>query len=80
MSETIGARIQAARERKVYGRSELARAAGLSAVALYRIETGQRHPRHATIRKIAAALGIDPLELVDGTASTPTVGPPAPAG
>ena len=65
MQNTIGERIQAARERKVYARSELAKLAGLSYMGLYRIETGMRQPRPSTIRKIAAALGVDPITLVN---------------
>ncbi|MBV9278987.1 MAG: helix-turn-helix transcriptional regulator [Chloroflexi bacterium] len=64
--ETIGKRIERARERRVLGRTELAREAGLSYEALYLIETGKRQPRRATIRKIAAALGIDPHDLLTG--------------
>lgn len=67
MDESIGQRIQEARDRRVLGRTELARAAGISYEALYRIETGQRQPRRATIRKIAEVLGIDPADLLKGT-------------
>jgi transcriptional regulator with XRE-family HTH domain len=62
--ETIGKRIQRARDRRVLGRTELAREAGLSYEGLYLIETGKRTPRRATIRKLAEALGIDPHELL----------------
>ncbi len=65
---TVGERIKAARERAVYGRSELAREAGIVPSALYMIEKGQRQPRPATIRKIAAALGVPASELVSGSA------------
>lgn len=64
MSET-GARIKAARQRAVYGQAELARAAGITPNALWQIENGRREPRPAMIRKLAAALGIDPASLID---------------
>jgi transcriptional regulator with XRE-family HTH domain len=64
--DSIGDRIQQARDRRVLGRTELAREAGISYEGLYLIETGRRQPRRATIRKLAAALGLDPLELVNG--------------
>lgn len=60
---TVGERIKAARERKVWGQAELARAAGLSPNTLYRIENGTHRPRPITIRKLAEALGLDPAEL-----------------
>jgi transcriptional regulator with XRE-family HTH domain len=63
---TIGERIKAARIRKVMGQAELARAAGISPVTLFRIETGAHTPRPVTIRKIAAALGVDAAELALG--------------
>jgi transcriptional regulator with XRE-family HTH domain len=66
-AEPIGKRIERLRDRRVLGRTELAREAGLSYEALYLIETGQRQPRRATIRKLAAALGVDPHELLAGT-------------
>jgi DNA-binding XRE family transcriptional regulator len=61
---SIGKRIQAARERAVYGRSDLAKAAGLTYEGLYLIETGKRTPRPTTIRNIAAALEMSPRDLV----------------
>jgi transcriptional regulator with XRE-family HTH domain len=60
---TVGERIKAARERKVWGQAELARAVGVSPNTLYRIEAGASTPRPATIRKIAEILGVDPAEL-----------------
>jgi transcriptional regulator with XRE-family HTH domain len=60
---TVGDRIKAARERKVWGQAELARAVGITPNSLYRIENGMHAPRPATIRKIAEVLGVDPAEL-----------------
>jgi transcriptional regulator with XRE-family HTH domain len=61
---TTGERIRQAREQAVWGQAELARAAGLSPAGLWQIEHGQRQPRPATIRKIAAALGVSPADLL----------------
>jgi transcriptional regulator with XRE-family HTH domain len=41
-----------------------AQRAGISQNSLSAIETGKKHPRPATIRKIAEALGVDPPSLV----------------
>jgi transcriptional regulator with XRE-family HTH domain len=62
----VGERIKSARERAVFGQAELARAAGITPNALWQIEKGLRAPRPATVRKIAAALGIQPYILIAG--------------
>jgi transcriptional regulator with XRE-family HTH domain len=72
--ETVGARIRSARERAVFGQAELARSAGISVNALWLIERGLREPRATTIRRIAAALGVDPPELVAGTPHAEALG------
>ncbi len=45
--------------------SELAEKAGMKQSALARIESGNSKPRKATLKKIAAALGIELDQLVD---------------
>jgi transcriptional regulator with XRE-family HTH domain len=60
---TVGERIKAMRERKVWGQAELARKAGISPNTLYRIEAESHKPRPVTIRRIAEALSVDPAEL-----------------
>lgn len=60
---TVGERIKAVRESKVWGQAELARKAGISPNTLYRIENGTHQPRPITIRKLAEALGVDPARL-----------------
>lgn len=50
----------------MYGQAELARAAGITPNALWQIEKGLRDPRPATIRKIAAVLGIEAVSLASG--------------
>lgn len=61
---TVGERVRAARQRAVLGQAELARAAGISVNALWQIENGRRQPRPATLRKIATALEVSPLDLL----------------
>jgi len=43
---------------------ELADRAGLRGSTVSEIETGRRSPRFSTIKALAAALGVDPTELV----------------
>ena len=43
---------------------ELARQAGISQVTIVRLEQGKQEPTFSTIRKLAAALGVEPSELV----------------
>ena len=61
--EAIGERIRRARLRRSYGQADLAREAGLAKATLWLIEHGRQQPRPATVRKIAAVLGIDVEEL-----------------
>lgn len=62
----VGQRIKELREGQVIGQAELARAAGVSVNTIWRIEAGKVLPQPRTIRKIAAALGVSPQELVNG--------------
>lgn len=59
----IGANIRRVREEKSYDQAELARLAGLSPTALWRIEHGQRQPRGKTVRALADALSVGINEL-----------------
>jgi transcriptional regulator with XRE-family HTH domain len=43
---------------------ELADRAGITATALSRIERNEAEPRPSTLRKLAAALGVEPRELI----------------
>lgn len=44
---------------------EFAELLGITPQTLYRISRGETHPRPTTIRKIAQALGVHPLEIVE---------------
>lgn len=65
--ETLGERLRHARLRRSLSQTELAERSGVSPITIARIESGVRkepHPR--TIRKLAAALGVDPAWLLFG--------------
>jgi transcriptional regulator with XRE-family HTH domain len=56
--------LRAIRERKPLSQRELAEQAGLSRVAIIKIEAGAADPHPATIRKLATALGVEPTDLM----------------
>jgi len=60
----VGKNIKHRRQQAVLTVRELAEKASITPTTLSSIETGKHSPRPATIRKIAAALGIQPTELV----------------
>jgi transcriptional regulator with XRE-family HTH domain len=56
-------RLRAVRERKALTQEELANLAGVSRQTVLKIEGGLE-PRPPTIRKLAAALGVQPSDLM----------------
>jgi transcriptional regulator with XRE-family HTH domain len=56
-------RLRAARERKALTQDELAELAGVSRQTVVKIEGGLE-PRPPTVRKLAAALGVTPADLM----------------
>jgi transcriptional regulator with XRE-family HTH domain len=52
------------RRRRVLTLRELEDESGVSYNTIWRIENGYREARPSTIRKLAAALGVEPEELV----------------
>ena len=52
------------RRRRVLTLRELEEESGVSYNTVWRIENGYRQARPSTIRKLAAALGVEPEELV----------------
>ena len=66
--DTIGARLKAARDRRAWTQADLASASGVPIVTISRIENGRQagRPRQSTIRKLAAALEVDPGWLLVG--------------
>lgn len=61
-----GSKMRALRESKFLTQAELAELSGATESTINRIENGLQQPRISTIRKIAAALGVEPGELVEG--------------
>jgi len=58
-------RLRALRERKVLTQQELAEKAGITRATLSRLEAGAENPYPSTIRKLAAALGVEPQVLME---------------
>ncbi len=54
------------REERVFSQRELARLAGLTHATVWRLENGFDQARPRTIRKLAAALRVEPKELIRG--------------
>ncbi len=62
-----GAKLKRLREQQFLTREELAEQVGSHRDHIGRLERDEvTNPRMATIRKLAAALGVDPAELVKG--------------
>ena len=57
-------RLREVRERKALSQQELATKAGLSRGTVNRIEAGAEEPYPATVRKLAAALDVQPDDLM----------------
>ena len=60
----IGDRLRTLRKRKLLTQEQLAERSGVAVSTVIRIERNQVEPQGATIRKLAGALDVEPLELV----------------
>jgi transcriptional regulator with XRE-family HTH domain len=60
----IGAKLKAARTRRLLTQDELAERAGVSQSTIANIERDNAEPQFRTIRKLAKALDIEPTELL----------------
>ena len=60
----IGERLKKVRLRRMYTQRELAEAAGLSERAIVELEANRREPRPGTLRKLVAALNVEPEDLI----------------
>ncbi len=60
------ARLRELRRTRVLSMRELEELSGVSYNTIWRLETGRTGAQPRTIRRIAAALGVDPAELVKG--------------
>lgn len=61
----IGRRLRKIRERRFLSQRELAKLAGLSPTTVLNLEADKVEPQGRTVRKLAAALDVQPQELVD---------------
>lgn len=60
-----GDKLRRERDRRALSMRELADLAGVSWVTVWRIENGRRvQPHPSTLRKLAAALAVEPAELM----------------
>lgn len=57
-------RLRQVRERLLVTQAELAQRSGLTEATISRIENGVHQPRISTVRRLAVALGIEPVELI----------------
>ncbi len=60
----VGDNLKRLRTLSALTQEELAVRAGMSTAAVARIERNEAEPRPSTLRKLAAALGVEPRELV----------------
>ena len=51
------------RESKFISQDDLAKVSGIAASTISRLETGKEKPRFVTVRKLAAALGVEPGDI-----------------
>jgi transcriptional regulator with XRE-family HTH domain len=61
-------RLRPLRERQALTQRELATLAGVTQSTVQRLETGLQEARPSTIRKLARALGVKPVDLMDSQA------------
>ena len=61
--EDVVRNLREARVEKLYSLRELAKVAGVSTATLFDAESGKRMPNFNTIRRIALALDIAPLDV-----------------
>jgi transcriptional regulator with XRE-family HTH domain len=60
----IGDKLKEVRTRRLLTQVQLADKSGVNQVTIARIERNQVDPRFSTIRRLAAALDVDPTELI----------------
>jgi transcriptional regulator with XRE-family HTH domain len=62
--EVDGDKLRRARARAALTLRELAEASGVDFSTIWQLETGRRGARPSTVRKLAAALGVTPADLI----------------
>jgi transcriptional regulator with XRE-family HTH domain len=63
-------RLKAVRERQLMTQEELAARSGIGTATISRLENGWTDARFSTVRKLAAALGVEPQALMGPEDST----------
>jgi transcriptional regulator with XRE-family HTH domain len=66
MASVLGRQVRRFRLQQAWTQVELASRAGISKGTLIRIEAGDHQPHPPTIRKLARALAVDPVQLTTG--------------
>ncbi len=66
--------LREARERALLTQEELATRSGVTVSTISRVETGAQAARISTLRKLAAALGVDAETLIDWERPGPETG------
>jgi transcriptional regulator with XRE-family HTH domain len=74
--QALASTIRRMRQEHGFTQEALAFKAGITVSSVYRIERGLSNPAWATLLKIAAALGVTPLEIVAATEDV-REGPPS---
>ena len=64
--DTVGERLRDIRKRRVLSQEDLAARAGVPVVTISRLENNHTEPRPQTIRRLAAALDVEPSWLLFG--------------
>ncbi len=60
-----GGRLRRARRDRALSQQDLSAATGVAQATLSDLERGKRGARASTVRKLAAALGVEPKELME---------------
>jgi HTH-type transcriptional regulator, competence development regulator len=60
----IGDKLKEARTRRLLTQTELSEESGVNATTIVRVERNQVEPHFRTIRKLAKALDVEPIELL----------------
>lgn len=66
----VDGKLRETRLRRALTQAELAEKAGTTEATVNRLENGLQDPRMSTLRKLAAALGVEPADLIDWDATT----------
>lgn len=57
-------KVRALTESRLWSWAELARKSGLSVSTIFSLQSGKRNSSNLTARKLAAALGVKPAEII----------------